>query len=112
VRISDRTLWQADIAVSCAPIVEGSEIPEPVLIVEVLSPKTRTHDLGRKLDDYKSLPSVSEIWMIDSERRWAQVWKREGGLWTGRDHVGTSSFDSGILEARVELAQLYEDSGR
>ena len=72
VRISERTCWQADVAVTCKP--PAPEIVEPLLIVEVLSPGTRTHDLGRKLDDYKALPSVREIWMVDSERRWVQVW--------------------------------------
>src|SRR3712207_7187039 len=48
-----------------------------------------THDLGRKLDDYEALPSVREIWMVDSERRWVQAWWRgEDGVWAGRDHVG------------------------
>jgi Uma2 family endonuclease len=112
IRVSEQTWWQADIAVACGPITPGHEIADPVLIVEVLSPETRAHDLGRKLDDYKLLPSVREVWMVDSERRWTQVWWRgEDGVWTGRDHVGTATFASGLLDATVALEDLYRDSG-
>jgi Uma2 family endonuclease len=111
VRISDQTCWQADIAVTCTPITSGNEIDRPTLIVEVLSPNTRTNDLGRKLNDYKALASVQEIWMVDSERRWAQVWRRGDEGWVGQDLVGSAVFESGVLKSFVELDELYADSG-
>jgi Uma2 family endonuclease len=76
IRSDNMVMCQADLAVTRLPIAR--EIQNPVLIVEILSPSTRTHNLGRKLIDYKSLPSVEDIWMLDSERRWAQVWRRVG----------------------------------
>src|SRR3954447_15435547 len=85
VRIDQHTWWQADLAATCTPIIPGSEIDRPILIVEVLSPNTRVQDLGRKLIDYKALPSVREIWMVDSERRWLQLWRRTGSDWVGQD---------------------------
>jgi Uma2 family endonuclease len=111
VRIDQHTWWQADIAVTCTPVVPGSEIDRPILIAEVLSPSTRVQDLGRKLIDYKGLPSVREIWMIDSERRWVQFWRRNGDDWIGQDFVGAATFDSGTLGAVVELDELYAESG-
>jgi Uma2 family endonuclease len=111
VRINDHVCWQADIAVTCTPIAAGNEIDQPVLIVEVLSPGTRTNDLGRKLNDYKTLPSVQEIWMIDGERRWAQVWRRGDEGWIGQDFVGSAAFESGVLRSLVPLDELYADSG-
>jgi len=109
VRIDEHTMWQADVAVTCKPIAR--ETHDPVLVVEVLSPTTRTHDLGRKLIDYKSLPSVLEIWMVDSERRWAQVWRRDGEGWIGQDFVGTAHLDSAVLQGLVRLDDLYANSG-
>jgi Uma2 family endonuclease len=111
VRIDQHTWWQADLAVTCTPVVPGSEIDRPVLIIEVLSPSTRVQDLGRKLVDYKGLPSVREIWMVDSERRWVQLWRRDGDDWAGQDLVGAATFDSATLGAVVELDELYADSG-
>ena len=109
IRIDEHTMWQADVAVTCKPILR--EIHGPVLVVEILSPSTRTHDLGRKLFDYKNLPTVSEIWMINSERHWMQYWRREQDGWLGQDFVGSASFDSSVLQVRLTLDDLYADSG-
>ena len=84
---------------------------DPSLIVEVLSPTTRTHDLGRKLQDYQSLAAVQEIWLVDSERRWVQHWRREGDHWRVQDFVGSSSFASPTLDGEMPLDELYRNSG-
>ena len=109
IRIDEHTMWQADIAVTCQPT--GPEVVDPILIVEVLSPSTRMHDLGRKLVDYKTLPSVTEIWMADAQRRWLQLWRRESQGWLGQDFVAGAVFESLNLQVSVALDELYADSG-
>ena len=109
LRIDNRTMWQADVAVTCHP--PAREIDAPLLIVEVLSPSTRTHDLGRKLTDYRTLASVQEIWLVDSERRWLQLWQRDGERWIVQDFVGGSTFASEVLAAAVPLDEVYANSG-
>ena len=86
-------------------------VDEPLLVVEVLSPSTRAKDLDRKLRDYKGLASVREIWLVDSEARWVQVWRRQPDGWTGRDHIGGGSFRSAVLEEAVALDELYLNTG-
>jgi Uma2 family endonuclease len=109
LRIDDRTMWQADVAVTCrAP---AREIEAPLLIVEVLSPSTRTHDLGRKLTDYRTLATVQEIWLVDSERRWLQLWRRDGERWIVQDFVGGGTLGSDVLAANVPLDEIYANSG-
>lgn len=109
IRISERTMWHADVVVTCA--APAPETVEPLLIVEVLSPSTRNHDLGRKLNDYRGLPSVKEVWMVDSERRWVQHWRRDADHWIVRDFVGQARFASPTLDGEVDLEDLYADSG-
>ena len=109
LRINARTMWQADLAVTCQPA--ALVIVDPSLVIEVLSPSTRTHDLGQKLVDNKTVPTVTEIWMIDSERRWVQHWRRDQSGWLGQDFVGSAAFDSAVLQVRVTLDQLYANSG-
>lgn len=110
IRMGERTWWQADIAVTCRE--PDQETREPHLIIEVLLPSTRMNDLGRKLGDYKTLPSVQEIWMIDSERRWSQIWKRQDETWGAIDLVGTARFRSDVLGNTVALDDIYENSDR
>lgn len=109
IRIDPFVCWQADIAVTCGPL--SRDVADPLLIVEVLSPSTRANDLDRKLADYKALPSVREIWLIDSEKRWVQVWRREETGWHGRDHVGGAAFVSRVIDAEIPLDELYFNSG-
>ena len=112
IRISRATRWRADLAVICG--ARTRDVDQPLLIVEVLSPSTRARNLDRKPRDYKGLPSVREIWLVDGEARWAQVWWREpDGGWLGRDHIGASSFRSEVLggEEPVTLDELYLNTG-
>ena len=109
VVISDKRRWQADVVLTCQAM--ESNMVDPILLVEVLSPSTRGRDFADKLPDYKSLPSVLEIWLIDSERRWAQVWWREPEGWHGRDHVGGGAFRSQVLEGEVMLDEFYRSAG-
>lgn len=109
IAIDERRWRQADVAVTCAPPAFGP-IVDPLLIVEVLSPSNRRSDLLDKLREYKGLPSVEEIWLIDSERRWVEVWQRDADrAWVGRDHVGSAAFGSSVLHASVLLDELYRN---
>ena len=54
------------------------EIPNPIIVVEVLSPSTAADDHGVKLDGYFSLPSVAHYLILDADRR-VMIWHRRGG---------------------------------
>jgi Uma2 family endonuclease len=83
VRITSRTAYQPDALVYCGPKLspDSREIPDPVVIVEVISPSTRARDEGPKLIGYFSLPSVCHYLIIDAANRVLVHHKRaEGGL--------------------------------
>ena len=46
---------------------EQSLFPAPDLIIEVLSPKTASHDRGIKYDDYQA-HAVTEYWIVDPHK--------------------------------------------
>ena len=110
VRISDRTMWLIDIAVTCQP--PALEMASPILVVEIMSAESASHDLGRKLPDYTAIASVQEAWMVHSERRWVQLWCRDDARWMVRVFTGSEVFRSVFLDASIELDQLYDMSGR
>ena len=70
VRISGRTAYEPDALVYCGPRLPGDavEIPEPVIVVEVLSPSTAYRDIGVKLAGYFSLPSVHHYLIVDPDK--------------------------------------------
>jgi len=70
VRISARNAFEPDALVVCpSPPLDAIEIPNPVIVVEVLSPSTAADDHGVKLDGYFSLPSVEHYLILDPDRR-------------------------------------------
>lgn len=50
----------------------------PVLIVEVLSPSTRSYDRGDKFHHYRSIPSLRDYLLIDSETVLVEHYQRIG----------------------------------
>jgi Uma2 family endonuclease len=70
VRIDDTTAYEPDALVYCGERLPAStmEIPNPVVIVEVLSPSTRSVDLSVKLIGYFRLPSVTDYLIVDPTR--------------------------------------------
>lgn len=111
IRLDRYTLFQADLALSCSPLDPNGLARDPVLIVEVLSPTTRSFDLGEKADRYSQLPSCREIWLVDSTRPWMRLWRRAGDLWTVTLPITEGPFTSEVLGCAIPLAELYQGSG-
>ena len=78
----DDTFYVADLAVSCEPLRPDDRLlRNPILIIEVSSPSTGISDRQRKLADYRTIASVEEILLIDSQSAFAEVHRREGDRW-------------------------------
>jgi len=71
VRIDEHTVYEPDALVFCggAPPSNSMLIPNPVILVEVLSPTTRHHDTSAKLIGYFKVPSVAHYLVIDPDDR-------------------------------------------
>lgn len=70
VRIDETTAYEPDALVTGAAVdPDAVEIPEPALVVEVISPSSRSIDAGAKLEGYFRLPSVASYLVIDPDRR-------------------------------------------
>jgi Uma2 family endonuclease len=71
VRISARTAFEPDALVYCGEEVPNYslEVPNPVIVVMVLSPRTQITDLRDKLRGYFTLPSVHHYLAVDPEKQ-------------------------------------------
>jgi len=79
VRITARTAFEPDALVVCPGPrdLRTMEIPNPVIVVEVLSPSTAADDHGLKLDGYFSISDVEHYLIIDADRR-VMIWHKRG----------------------------------
>ena len=67
VRVDEHTAYEPDALVYCGEELPQTalEVPNPVVIVEVLSPSTRRIDVSVKLAGYFRLPSVAHYLIVD-----------------------------------------------
>jgi Uma2 family endonuclease len=71
VRIDTRNSYQPDVLVYCGDPVSGDalEVPNPVIVVEVLSPSNALRDLRDKLQGYFRVPSIYHYLIVDPDKR-------------------------------------------
>jgi Uma2 family endonuclease len=64
VRSGETMIFIPDVTLSCELLLQDSlDLLTPRLIVEVLSPSTQRQDRTAKLDIYRMMPSLEEIWL-------------------------------------------------
>jgi Uma2 family endonuclease len=71
VRVSPKRMARPDVLVYCGVKAPrgAREVPNPLILVEVLSPSTKTRDHGVKLQGYFTLPSLFHYLIIDPDRQ-------------------------------------------
>ncbi|KMO30600.1 hypothetical protein VP06_21255 [Methylobacterium aquaticum] len=110
VRIDARTAYEPDALVYCGPRLDPDsvEVPNPIIVVEVLSPSTRRIDASEKLIGYFQVPSIHHYLMVDPDRRMVVHHRRTGGdIETIFLQDGTLTLDPPGLE--VPVASLFEE---
>ena len=100
-----------DLAVTCAPVSADKLFPAPVLIVEVLSPSNQ-RETWESIRALASVPSLKEILVVDSEKRWAEIFRREAdGGWPqhGQSRLeGDGTIDLESIGVSFTLDDVYE----
>ena len=71
VPIDDHTVYEPDALVYCGERLPAGAmiVPNPMIVVEVLSPTTAHHDTSAKLIGYFKLASVCHYLIVDPDRR-------------------------------------------
>jgi len=87
IRIDDHTAYEPDALVYCGERLPRGSLtaPNPIVIVEVLSPTTAHTDTSAKLIGYFSLPSVQHYLIIDPDKRTVTHHTRASGAGTAAD---------------------------
>jgi Uma2 family endonuclease len=70
VEIGEDTDYEPDAVVNCGEPPPGDVIavPNPVIVVEVLSPATAARDVGTKLADYFRVASIQHYLILNADR--------------------------------------------
>lgn len=83
VRAGEDVFYYPDVLVTCEGEFKNKYFcEEPVLIVEVISPSTEQIDRREKLHAYQQMPSVIEYVIIEQEKIWVEIHRRQtNGSW-------------------------------
>lgn len=110
VRANAETFYYPDVMVSCEEIKQNSLICEkPILIVEVISPSTRTIDRREKLFHYQQMPSVQEYVIVDQHKKNVEVHRRQpNGSWiTYYFDEDDEAVEFASVELTLPLTEIY-----
>ena len=103
-----------DVMVVCGEI-EFSEnrndiLQNPVLVIEVLSPKTESFDRGKKFGYYRTIPSIREYVLVSQAEPVVEVfYKQDEKTW---QYTAVKGFDETVefqtLQCELALKDIYQ----
>ncbi|HSA82772.1 MAG TPA: Uma2 family endonuclease [Geminicoccaceae bacterium] len=103
-----------DVLVICRPLApDDDRLTDPMVVIEVLSPTTETHDRVHKWREYSAIPSLQHFVLIAQKERRIEVYTRTEGGWELA--IVEPPEDAVVLKAvgaRLSLEAIYEGSGR
>jgi Uma2 family endonuclease len=110
VTIPNGKLRRPDVGVDCGKgDPEDRRAADPRVLIEVLSPTTRTIDQLVKLEEYKSIPGVTTVLIVDPNAARVAAYRRRGDLWIVETF---DNLDAVIalpeIECTLALADIYD----
>ena len=99
-----------DVTVECGkPSPRDTYAADPRLVIEVLSPSTMGFDRFRKLEEYKTVPSIQVILIVDTEKPQVVVHRRVAGAWTFEAVEGlVQTIQLPEIGGELPMAELYD----
>ncbi|MGB3291410.1 MAG: Uma2 family endonuclease [Phormidesmis sp.] len=101
-----------DLCVSCDDRDDASDTfyKFPKLIVEVLSPSTKTVDREDKFQEYIQIPTLEEYVLISSERTQVECYRRgEGRMWLYFPYKAGEVASIASMGVELPIEQLYRN---
>ncbi len=110
VQIPAGNIRRPDVLIECGkPGSKDMTADEPHVVIEVLSPSTMGFDRFRKLEEYKTVDSLTAILLVDTESPQVTIHRRNGNSWYSET---VDSLDAVIefpeIKAKLALIDLYE----
>lgn len=102
-----------DVVVTCSPVSpSATEVPEPVVIIEVLSRSTADRDRSMKWVSYQDIPSLQNYVPIEQfDRRVESIARRPDGWHLKTLRPPDDRVELSAIGVSLSLDEIYEDSG-
>lgn len=114
VHLDDFNFRYPDVAIYCDPRDLGRQaayehrLRYPKVVFEVLSPSTATTDRAVKVAEYKALPSVVAIVLVDPVARTVELHERTGpGAWLQRELAAGAPLELRDPAVTLTVAEIF-----
>jgi Uma2 family endonuclease len=89
---------------------DANTVINPIVLVEVLSPRTADYDRIEKRENYKQIPSLRDVVLVDHQERLVEVWTRdEEGRWTRTEARAGKSAAVRSIGVDLSVDEVYRD---
>ncbi len=114
IEIGERTDYIPDVSVhlGARPDMNGVVTPNPVIVVEIVSPSSRRLDTQIKFADHFRVPSIAHFVVVLIERRQATHHRREGDRLVSEILPATGRLRFDPPGFGVEIAPFFADLDR
>lgn len=110
-RTGEANIRYPDVSVYCGDVLDTDSgqaklLGDPLVVIEVLSPSTRTKDEKVKLPEYRTMPGVQAILLVDPQEQRTRLVERSATGWVDDEweNAGDVAFGSlGITLRRSEI---------
>lgn len=110
---AERNFLIPDLGITCTPAAGGASIPDPVALIEILSPSNE-RETRANVWAFSTIPSVQEILLVRTTAIAAEVWRRRpDGSWPEQPEIIGKDGDL-VLESigfRAPLVAAYRTAG-
>ena len=100
-----------DAFVVCTPVPPGAKVvAEPVVVFEILSPRTENEGLVVKNADHRATPSIQRYVILQQQQTGAMMFTRKGEDWVTELVTGDgAALQMPEIRVVIPLAELYAD---
>ena len=112
--VTETAVMYPDVLVTCTPLApDDDRVPEPAVVVEVLSPTTERHDRIAKWREYQRIGSLRHFVVVEQKERRIEVYTRTQSGW---ELATVEPPDDAVvlrgIDARLSLEAIYQGGGR
>ncbi|HWD59152.1 MAG TPA: Uma2 family endonuclease [Stellaceae bacterium] len=109
--IANQNVRYPDLSVTCSPITGSDDIvPDPVVVIEILSPSTEREDRGRKKFDYFATSSIRHYAIVEQDERRIDLYTRTETAWIDEVITGDTVLKLSAIGVEISLDAIYEDT--
>jgi Uma2 family endonuclease len=109
---ASNSFYYPDVVVTCDDRDRPNSeqyIEHPRLIVEILSPNTARFDRTEKFADYRTIPSLMDYVLVETEQQAVEHFQKDDrGNWNRNDP--TDPIQPASVNCAIALSDIYEDT--